>query len=119
MAAANTVGEKLPARSSSLTNQQDQGVLLASETSPADTDLKRRVGWTVLCLRSGSGSSIKKFLREGRNFFFLGLSAIQLVFLPTNTTSKTQPIDKGVLRSLKAHYRTLTVELFIRAVDNN
>ena len=34
MAAANAVGE----------NQQDQGVLLALETSPADTDLKRRVG---------------------------------------------------------------------------
>ena len=61
MAAANTVGEKLPARSSSLANQQDQGVLLASDTSPADTDLKRSVGWTVLCLRSGSGSSIESF----------------------------------------------------------
>ena len=61
----------------------------------------------------------RKFLREGRNFFFLGLSAIQLVFLPPNTTSKTQAMDQGVIRSLKAHYRTLTVELFIRAVDNN
>ena len=48
-----------------------------------------------------------------------GLKAIQLVFLPPNTTSKTQPMDQGVNRSLKAHYRALTVQLFIRAVDKN
>ena len=48
-----------------------------------------------------------------------GLKAIQLVLLPPNTTSKTQPMDQGVNRSLKAHYRALTVQLFIRAVDKN
>ena len=48
-----------------------------------------------------------------------GLKAIQLVFLPPNTTSETQPMDQGVNRSLKAHYRALTVQLFIRAVDKN
>lgn len=42
-----------------------------------------------------------------------GLKAIQLVFLPPNTTSETQPMDQGVNRSLKAHYRALTVQLFI------
>lgn len=46
-------------------------------------------------------------------------SAIQLVFLPPNTTSKTQPMDQGTIRSHKAHYRTLTVQLFMRGVDNN
>ena len=34
------------------------------------------------------------------------LKAIKLVFLPPNTTSKTQPMDQGVIRSLKAKYRT-------------
>lgn len=48
-----------------------------------------------------------------------GLKAIQLVFLPPNTTSETQPMDQGVNRSLKAHYRAPTVQLFIRAVDKN
>ena len=43
----------------SLVNLQDQDVLLASETFPADTDRKRRVGWTVHCLRSGSESWIE------------------------------------------------------------
>ena len=35
-----------------------------------------------------------------------GLKNIKLVFLPPNTTSKTQPMDAGVIRSLKHHYRT-------------
>ena len=34
-----------------------------------------------------------------------GLKAVELVFLPPNTTLKTQPMDQGVIRSLKAKYR--------------
>ena len=34
-----------------------------------------------------------------------GFKAVELVFLPPNTTSKTQPMDQGVIRSLKAKYR--------------
>ena len=71
----------------------------------------------------------RKFVREGRKIALIvancaahphieGLDTIQLVFLPPNRTSKTQPMDQGVIRSLKANYRTLTVQLFIRAVDN-
>ena len=33
-----------------------------------------------------------------------GLKSIELVFLPPNTTSKTQAMDQGVIRSLKAKY---------------
>ena len=34
-----------------------------------------------------------------------GLTNIMLAFLPPHTTAKTQPIDAGVIRSIKAHYR--------------
>ena len=34
-----------------------------------------------------------------------GFKAVELVFLPPNTTSKTQPMDQGVIRSLKAKCR--------------
>ena len=34
-----------------------------------------------------------------------GLKAIKLIFLPPNTTSHTQPMDQGILKNLKSHYR--------------
>ena len=34
------------------------------------------------------------------------LKAIELLFLSPNTSSKTQPMDQGVIRALKAFYRT-------------
>ena len=37
------------------------------------------------------------------------IKAIKLVFLPLNTTSKTQPMDQGVIRALKAFYGTKVV----------
>ena len=57
------------------------------------------------------------FLNQGRKIFLIidncpahpeveNLEAIELVFLPPNTTSKTQPMDQGVIRSLKAFYRS-------------
>ena len=33
-----------------------------------------------------------------------GLTNVKLVFLPPNTTAKTQPMDAGVIRCFKAHY---------------
>ena len=97
--------------------------------SPADTDCKRRVGWTVHLFEEWVRELDRKFVREGRKIALIvdncpahphieGLDTIQLVFLPPNTTSKTQPMDQGVIRSLKAHYRTLILQLFIRTVDN-
>ena len=45
------------------------------------------------------------------------LRAIQLLFLPPNTTFKTQPMDQGVIRTLKAFYRTNIVRRQIKYVD--
>ena len=57
----------------------------------------------------------RKFEKENRKIVLIvdncpahpvvdGLKAIELVFLPPNTISKTQPIDQGVIRSVKAKY---------------
>ena len=46
-----------------------------------------------------------------------GLSNIRLVFLPPNTTSKSQPMDQGVIRSLKAKYCRRMVRKYIASLD--
>ena len=46
-----------------------------------------------------------------------GLQAIELIFLPPNTTSKTQPMDQGVIRSLKAFYRASLIGRYIADID--
>ena len=45
------------------------------------------------------------------------LTSVQLVFLPPNATPILQPMDQGVIRSLKAHYRGRVVRLLCRALE--
>ena len=70
----------------------------------------------------------QKFLAEKRKIALVvyncpahpeveGIKAIDLIFLPPNTTSKTQPMDQGIIRSLKAWYRTKVIRKYIAAVD--
>ena len=47
-----------------------------------------------------------------------GLQAVELVFLPPNTASKLQPMDQGVIRSLKAKYRSAVVKLYINHIES-
>ena len=47
------------------------------------------------------------------------LSNLKLIFLPPNTTSVTQPMDQGVIRCLKAHYRKRLVKLVLCNLDSN
>ena len=72
----------------------------------------------------------KKFQAEGRKVALIidncpahpiieNLSHVKLVFLPPNTTSVSQPMDQGVIRCLKAHYRKRLVKLILRSLDSN
>ena len=45
------------------------------------------------------------------------LTNVQLVFLPPNTTSVLQPMNQGVIRRLKAHYRGRVIRRLCRALD--
>ena len=45
------------------------------------------------------------------------LTIVQLVFLPPNTTSVLQPMDQGIIRSLKAHFQGTVVRRLCRALD--
>ena len=42
---------------------------------------------------------------------------VELIFLPPNTTSITQTMGQGIIRSTKAKYRSLTVKKLISALD--
>ncbi|XP_061188445.1 tigger transposable element-derived protein 4-like [Saccostrea echinata] len=46
-----------------------------------------------------------------------GLQSIELIFLPPNTTSKTQPMDQGIIQNLKVHYRKRVLLRYISAID--
>lgn len=72
----------------------------------------------------------RKFLAQNRKVAFIvdncpahphvpGLTAIDLIYLPPNTTSVTQPMDQGVIRSLKAKYRAKVIRKYINAIDSN
>ena len=47
-----------------------------------------------------------------------GLKAIELIFLTPNATSKTQPMDQGVIRSLKAFYRNSIINRYVDADED-
>lgn len=46
------------------------------------------------------------------------LEAVELLYLPPNTTSKLQPLDQGIIRSLKAHYRKRIVAQSVFNMDS-
>ena len=48
-----------------------------------------------------------------------GLQAVELFFLPPSTTSKLQPMDQGVIRSLKVYkYRSAVVKSYINRIES-
>ena len=47
------------------------------------------------------------------------LVSVDLFFLAPNTTSKLQPMYQGVIRSLKAYYKSLSVRKLIETIEKN
>ena len=48
-----------------------------------------------------------------------GLTDVKLIFLPSHTTVKTQPLDAGVIRCLKSHYRKNVAKMRLLAFGKN
>ena len=70
----------------------------------------------------------RKFAAQGRKIALIvnnfpvhpivdGLKAIELIFIPPHTTSKTQPMDQGVIKSLKAFYRHSIIKHYFTSID--
>lgn len=47
------------------------------------------------------------------------LKNIHVIFMPPNVTSLIQPLDQGIIRAAKAHYRTQLVRKMIKAVEQD
>ena len=126
MAAGNAIGEKLP-----------MFVIGKSKTLRCFKHIKNLPCKYKSQKKSWMDSQIfeewvrkldRTFRMEGRKIALLvdncparpsvsDLTNVQLVFLPPNTTSVSQPMDQGVIRSLKAHYRGRVVRRLCRALD--
>ena len=46
------------------------------------------------------------------------LENVEFAFLPPNTTSRTQPMDAGVIRNFKLHYRCILASRRLQAAEN-
>ena len=49
----------------------------------------------------------------------LQLRSVTLHFLPPNTTAHIQPMDAGIIKAFKAHYRKQLVQHYIERVEKN
>ena len=47
------------------------------------------------------------------------LKNIRLELLPPNTTSLIQPMDQGIIKNIKGHYRKELVQMTITAIEDN
>ena len=126
LAASNAAGEKLPMF---VIGKAEKRRCFKSVTSlPCQCEPQRKSWMDSEIFSDYVGKLDTKFDAEGRKIVLIidnctvnpnvdNLKAIQLVFLPPNTTSKTQPMDQGVIRALKAFYRTSVVRRQIKYAD--
>ena len=126
LAAGNAAGEKLPMF---VIGKAEKPRCFKGVTSlPCEYKTQRKSWMDSEILSDYVRKLDTKFDAQGRKIVLIidncpahpnvdNLKAIQLAFLPPNTTSKTQPMDQEVIRALKAFYRTNVVRRQIKFVD--
>ncbi|XP_064488392.1 tigger transposable element-derived protein 4-like [Ornithodoros turicata] len=98
------------------------------KTLPVDYTANSKSWMTQALFEQWLRGMDRRFVREKRKVLFLvdncpghgdvaGLSAIRLEFLPPNTTAKLQPMDQGVISSLKRHYRRSLLQRMLLCME--
>ena len=103
------------------------GVSKALNICRVDTELRLKAGCPQSYLKNAYGSLIESLVQLKDDSLIIdnctahphveNLERIELIFLPLNTTSVTQPMDQGIIRSVKAKYRSLAVRKLISALE--
>lgn len=76
-------------------------------------------GRKVLLLLDNAPSHTVPQVEDRENATTLGLSNVEIHFLPPATTSHIQPMDAGVIQAFKCHYRRQQVQHIVDAIDGN
>ena len=128
MAASNALGDKIPMFDSgkSVKPHCFKGI----KKKPCRYRAQKKSWMTSDLFEEWVCELDRKFQREDRKIALIvdncpahpdikDLKAIELVFLPPNTISHTQPMDQGVICSLKSKYRILSVRRNITGLEND
>ena len=112
MVAANSLGEKLPMFITEIPCQYWN-----QKKSWMTSELFEEWVWKHDCMFRDKARNIALLLDNcPAHPDVSDLTNVKLVFLPTNTMSVLQPMDQGVIRSLKPQYRW---RMCITALDKN
>ena len=123
MASGNAIGEKLPIFVIGLS--KTPGCFKHKKNLPCKYKSQKKNWMDAQIFEAWVHKLDQKFRMEGKKkshsllitVLHILLHHVQLVFLPPNTTSVLQPMNQGVIRSLKVHYRGRVVRRLCRALD--
>ena len=126
LAAANMTGEKLPMFE--VGKSQKPRCFKHIKSLPCRYRAQKKSWMNSELFEEWVREQDEKFENEGRKVALIinncpahpvieNLKSITLHFLPPNTTSALQPMDQGVIWSLKSKYRTHIIQNVLAAID--
>ena len=126
LAAANMIGEKLPMFV--IGKSQKPRCFKHIKSLPCRYGAQKKSWMNSELFEEWVREQDEKFENKGRKVALIidtcpahpvieNLKSITLYFLPPNTTSAVQPMDQGVIWSLKSKYRTHIIQKVLAAID--